>query len=527
MAHGNGPAPVSAFALVILTMAAPLAAQDPAVAAQNALKQCESVYIACGKACIADTCKACDDARELCRAEVYSTTGVPTPRSPAGWVVPGTPVIVPPGIPGVTNPAPPRPFPSPRPHPTPPPATELPVATGQKAERCNPDDYESVLNRYRDGTGVPTREQLMKTVNDGIVSQDGEIAAQQKIIDDPDTGFFKARAAKKRLEKAQQKRDAYAGVAKLLDEASRSGKVSDSTMIGLKLALDRVGDDNRGLAARGGVASASVWYFGSDASVIRDGSPSYHDKQNSLGHILAEYGAGEEIRGVDDDQPVPELVELAAITARDTLIAACRAEPMTPPRQVGGGSGSSGGANGFGECNGTPLKSKQECCTADGIGRRAAGEKAVDDCPAEERVAKLDYKPARNGCGVPVTDALYGDMPDNPNFHSIPPVPKIIPGKRIRVYFGPSFFPACDFHDDCWGTCHTKDSGLSQSVCDAEFGRRMGQLCDAADLSWPNRAVCHYNSFLYVKMVQGGALALGAYDSGQAAGCDCCQGGKA
>jgi hypothetical protein len=401
--------------------------------------------------------------------------------------------------------------------PTPP--AKAPTPPGQEAGRCDPDNYDQILQRYRNQNGDPSADDLLKNINEAIVSVNEKI---RKLNQEGYGSVFSVIAndsalKERELRNAERARDFLPGAVKLIEEMRASGKINEQALIALKLAMERaLGED--GLTDRGRVASISVGLFGSDAGIIRDASPSYHDKQNALGHILSKYGADKGMWGIDDDDPLGELVELADKTARDSLIAACRAEGMGRPSN-GGGGGSVGGSDDFGDCKGVRLERPQQCCTADGIGTRVTkNEDSIVACPPENRTPKRDYVPSRNrnGCGIPVTDFFFGDRPDNPNSRKI---------AGIRYYYGPSFYPACDFHDDCWGTCNTPETGMDQDVCDSEFGVRLKQICDSANLNWYDLMTCRKNAWFYQKGVRFGGAVTDKYDAGQAASCDCCEGG--
>jgi hypothetical protein len=426
---------------------------------------------------------------------------------PSGWIIPPFPG-------GFDSPTA-QPDPSPRPRRPPPSA---PAPPGQEAEYCDPDNFDEILRRYRDeeGGGVPSPDDLSREIADEIAKQDAEIERLRRIMNTPGVDILAFRDAKGKLEQAELTRDFLRGAAKLIEEMRRSGNIDDNTMIALKLAIDRA--KKLGLTDRGTVANFSVWIFGTDAAVIRDPASSYHDKQNALAHILARYARGDTLWGIDDDNALEELRKLAAVTARDSLIASCRAE------KLGGGSGGGGEESTPASCRGVELKGNA-CCVASGIGTRVSktGD-SIADCPKENRTPRIkdakgeDYVPGRNGCG-PASLSFLPDLPDNPNWRIFDPL-------QGPSYFGPSFFPACDFHDDCWGTCHTPESGLSQKVCDSEFKKRMYQICDAAKMNILDLMECRRAAWRYQKYVQLGQFTIGAYDSGQAEGCECCEGAK-
>lgn len=552
MAHDHGPAPVPMFfvrrvctaarrltlGLGLLGLAVPLLAQqrDPALATQAILAKCEKIFLTCAKVCLGDTCTLCEEERKKCTAEVYAITPIPTPRLPAGWVPPGGWIFPVPPLPGTGNSTPP--FPWPQPPATPPPPPSPP---GQPATHCDPAKFNDILQRHRDRNGVPSYDVLLTSIDNNIGQMNTWIEEQEATANDPDKGFFEKRSAKKEIEKARLKLAVLSGAAKLLDEMARAGKSSDETLVALELTVARVLDEKRGLKDRGGIADKAVGEDGSEASVIRSTMTSYHDKENALAHLLVAYGAGENLPDIDRANTLAEMMILANRTARESLIAACRAEPMGPVDTGGsggggaGGSGAGGGAGGgggsnSGECQGQSYDTVTQCCSEEGVGDRVEKTRfTIDDCPPTRRAPNPAYKPARNGCGTDVTNVVTGDLPNNPNFRlendgvfwiRIRRVPVPVP-KYKRVYYGPSFLPACDFHDECWGTCNTPKTGTTQENCDIEFGQRMNQICDA-NLTGEDLVDCRARATAYQKAVSLNFLY--AYDAAQSDACHCCEG---
>jgi hypothetical protein len=142
--------------------------------------------------------------------------------------------------------------------------------------------------------------------------------------------------------------------------------------------------------------------------------------------------------------------------------------------------------------------------------------------------------PAKNGCGNDKIVSVIGDFLDNTCLRFNPKVkvtyrfPFTV---RIRASLNrtcpfPSFVPACDFHDACWGTCNTPQTGTSQEACDTEFGERIEQLCEGANLSADDLKVCYRFAKGYQAGVAIGQMTMSAYDSGQAEACNCCEGAE-
>lgn len=540
MAHDQGPAPVPMFFVrrvctaarrftlgaALLCLAVPLFAQqnDPAVAAQAILAKCEKIFLTCATACVADTCGLCEEERKLCKANVNSLPSIPTPRLPAGSVLPGGWVF--PDLPSSAGGYTTTPFPWPQPGPTPQPQTPAVIIAAppeQPASHCDPRSIDQILQRYRDQLGVPSVDRLRDDIKNDIEKMKTRITAQKKIISDlppiaigtaPDPRLLKAIES---IKQAELTIDFLNGAGKLLDEMGRTGKGGETTLIALQVMIDRARDEKRGLTDRGTVANLSVWLFGSDAAVIRDGAPSYHDKQNALAHILARYAKDKTLWGIDDDNAFEEILTLADTTARESVIASCRAEKM-------------GGGSSLAACEGVELQ-PAACCTAKGIGTRVPMTwfkiaKCKNRTPKTMNADGTPYMVERNGCG-PAVLSFIPDLPDNPNWrilkkNKIGPIQFRTPDLS---YFGPSFFPACDFHDDCWGTCHTNESGLSQDACDGEFGRRMTQICDSARMDTADLMECRRAAWRYERYVSWGGR-LGLYRASQAGACDCCEGAK-
>lgn len=130
----------------------------------------------------------------------------------------------------------------------------------------------------------------------------------------------------------------------------------------------------------------------------------------------------------------------------------------------------------------------------------------VDDCPSG-RVAKLPpYTPSVNGCG-PAQGIGGPATPDS--------------------FFGlVNFTPACNTHDQCYGTCNSDKSGCDhglendmRAACTEEFGRFNPLRYDCYEMA--------HDYYLAVSDKLGGWAGIhigeNAYKEGQFEGCDCCQ----
>jgi hypothetical protein len=500
MVHGDGPAPVTAFSrlligiAMLLCLTLPLCAQssDPAVATQDLLKQCEKVFLVCADACrnAPSLCSICEKERAQCRAEVYSTAAVPKPRIRGITVqLPTIPGSIP-LIPGISTPTTPRPYPSPS-TPVIHPAQPKPVP--QDKEYCG--EYEQILARYR-AKNAPSADVLGQTIE----SEQGELA--QKIADAQAkvdaAGWFSKRGLKKELDKLK-KLDAFlTGAAKLLGTIDPNAPNRDTILIGLKLTIERV-LANGDLLPLSVSTKETVGKKASHTEVIDANGASYPAKQNALGHLLSQYGAG---------QNPQRLAELAERVGKDSVIASCRGEAMGRPTTAKADEPP-------GKCNGKSYDATQ-CCTGDGIGTPVKTTKeSILSCPPEKRSPNPKSVAKTNGCGSDDSNDTWGDRFDNPCWF------------RSWNHSGPctmpSFVPACDFHDKCWGTCNTSRTGTSQQVCDSEFGSRIGQICEAANLSDQDLEDCHYWAGKYQEKV---GEATEHYNESQAEACVCCEGAK-
>ena len=89
----------------------------------------------------------------------------------------------------------------------------------------------------------------------------------------------------------------------------------------------------------------------------------------------------------------------------------------------------------------------------------------------------------------------------------------------------PSFTPACDFHDNCWGEC-----GDNFMACNGGFLSRMNAICAAATCPPPvtlpdgtifdARADCFRNAVLYAAAVS--SVGYPVWVLGQRNACNCC-----
>lgn len=523
MAHDPGPAPVTtllprgvpasvhavAIAVMLLALCAPVFGQsrDAAVMTQDLLAKCQDLFNACAKACrnAPVACSICEKERALCTAEVYANA-TPSPREPAGWVVPGGPTIFIPPIPGISNSTSPRPWP---PSTIPVVLPDSPKPVPQSREHCDPNNYDAVLERYQDQNGGgPTSESLQQEIETKQAELEQKIEAANAAVSAAETAKEK-KQAELQLAQLQQVNDALSGTGQLLAGLDPNAPDHATVLVGLKMTLDKLMKD--GLQPRSGRAGIAVGSGGSDADVINSIATSYHDKQNSLGRVLAGNGAGAR--------------ELAGKTGRETLLSLCHGEPMGAPP--------SAKAETPGECQGQPFDVATQCCTEEGIGTPVAKEvDEIASCPPEKRSPKPGHVPAKNGCGNDKIVSLIGDFLDNTclRFNPTVKVKYRFPfSVRVRVSLNrtcpfPSFVPACDFHDACWGTCNTPQTGTSQEACDTEFGERIEQICEGANLSADDLKVCYRFAKGYQAGVAIGQMTMSAYDSGQAEACNCCEG---
>ena len=495
------------MAAVVLWLALPLSAQSGGLtdAVRNALKVCQDAYIACGRTCAGPTCAACETIRDACRAEAYSAIAPAPPRTPAGWVMAGSTPVFLPKIPGISIPTMPRPYPSPQPHPTPRPTTPPADPRAQTSEYCSANQIGAIADRYQaKHGGGPTADSLLQRVEGEQAALDSLTQEWNATANDPDASRSERKEAKENLERAVRQKEALEGAKKLLGELALSSPVDpqqrEEVLIALNETLDELMED--GIKERGAVADYVAGDNGTDADVIRSAHTGYRDKQNALAGILADYGKGSRL----DD-----IVQMAERTGEETLVSKCRGEQLPPIQQAGGGA-----AGRPGECQGESYDNATQCCTADGIGTRADRNMlTIRNCPPEQRVQKPNHVPKSNGCAPAWITTVTNDRPDNPNYHRVGL-------KRTKVYYGPSFLPACDFHDICWGTCHSADTGLNQATCDVEFGRRLNSICVGANLAGDDLTDCQANARDYQSKVS--SLTRPTYDPPQAEACHCCEG---
>lgn len=515
MAHGDGPAPATAFlprlacAAMLLGLALPLFAQsrDPAVLTQDLLAKCQAVFMSCAKGCFGGMCKVCEDARDLCKADVHAVTGVPEPRSPYGWSLPpgmGIPIMIPP-IPGISMSTTPRPYPSPE---IPVVAPFPPTPLSQSKEYCDPENYPAVLQRY---PGSRDAELLKERIQQERAELAKKIAEAQANADA--ASWYGKRAPRKELEALQKLDQALVGAAKVLDGVDPSSANRDTIVIGLNLTLDKILKD--GLLPHSRSTKNAVGDNDSETAVLDSIGVSYLEKQNALGHLLSEYGAGAQLDRVE---------ELVTKTGKECVIASCRGAGPMPPKGAKADEPP-------GQCNGKQYDVSAQCCTVDGIGNpvKKDGE-AMAACPPDKRAPNPTYPgPKTNGCGSDGVNKWIGDRLDNPCALQWT-------GNELVPFFGykniimdikgcamPSFVPACDFHDKCWGTCNTSKTGTSQEICDAEFGDRIAQICDSVKLSDKNLKKCQF----WAKKYQWAVGTAGDhYNDTQAEACVCCEGAK-
>lgn len=499
MAHAVSPSRCIVTA-IMLCAAFSLAAQDLSESAQNALAKCEDAYRACAKACLGSTCDTCESIRNACRAEVYANVGGTAGRSPAGWRMAGSRLVFLPYIPGISRPKAPRPYPGDGTPSDPPPNPQ--GDRGQLAQRCDPGQYDAVLQRYRSSNGGgPSADSVLARIEQEQETLDASIRDLEATSNDQDAKRAERKEAKEKLERARQQLAVLQGAKKLIEGLP---DISDATrrasvVAGIHETLNRILKD--GIRARSDVAGHVVGENGTEQDIVDSPHTSYGDKQNALANIFSQYGNGQEMT-------VEELLELCETTGRDSVIAGCRAEPL---KRAGASP-----IDASGECQGEPFNNAVQCCTEGGIGTRDDRTRfTITRCPPDRRSPKPNHQSRRNGCGTDALIGATGDNLDNMNWRYERD------GWSIRrVYFGPSFLPACDFHDDCWGTCNTSETGTSQEACDAEFGNRLLQIC-AASLTGQNLEDCQWRARKYQGAVSSHSMMT--YNASQAAACDCCE----
>jgi hypothetical protein len=530
MANDPGPAPVPmslarrvrtagrrfTLAAALVCLAAPIFGEmqgDPAVAAQDALAECQRIFVACAQACFGDTCRVCEEERDICKAEVYSNTAPFTPRAPASW---WEGFVFDPRIPGLPNWTPWK---------------QRPKPVGQTPTDCSPESAAQILARDR---RPPSEDVLSERLAQEYESLD-EIIRNSRVAADTAETQRERDEASSRAAEAKLKQRMIEAARRVLDSLGPNTGGNDTRRALILLAIDlAVTKTLAGLDGRGTLARLSVGDEGAWAGIIRSGSMSYDEKLNALAHILMRYGAGWPLEDLvpdsngehpSDETLIREILELARATGLDIIVARCRANPMPVPGAGSGGEGT--GPNGP-ECYGETYDTSTQCCIAEGIGTRVTKTaKTIWACSPDRRSPNPEHPSRRNGCGTDGMPAWVGDSPDNPCFDimmdtTVDTKPPFLHIETPRfVYWGPSFLPACDFHDDCWGTCNTTQTGTSQSACDAEFGSRLEQICDASLPSGELRERCHFRARSYQRLV---SVNIPVYQQSQAAACDCCEG---
>lgn len=139
---------------------------------------------------------------------------------------------------------------------------------------------------------------------------------------------------------------------------------------------------------------------------------------------------------------------------------------------------------GGGCCEGDPYQFDSECCTPSGVHPKTPISD-LDDCP--NRVPRPDFTPTANGCT---------GSPENPNLCA------------------PSFTPACNAHDICYGTCLS-----DRASCDGNFLNDLLAIC-ATVSNAICKADCDSNAMIYYGAVR--SIGYPFWAAGQKEACQCC-----
>lgn len=159
---------------------------------------------------------------------------------------------------------------------------------------------------------------------------------------------------------------------------------------------------------------------------------------------------------------------------------------------------------------------------------RAGGfSKTTGPCPQQDRKpcdgVRVDYKP---GCKRPVANGKASEFNGcGPQSGLDLPVlghGNWVPDRPLELA---NFFDACKGHDCCYGTC-----GADKSTCDSDFLKGMMEACVSGQgaavstlFGGLNVATCMGVANAYYAAVHDTDTGQGAFDSGQAEVCDCCQ----
>jgi hypothetical protein len=156
-------------------------------------------------------------------------------------------------------------------------------------------------------------------------------------------------------------------------------------------------------------------------------------------------------------------------------------------------------------CHNVSFDPATQCCASGSvIGKHDITKYNLNVCT--DRVANPTWIASEhvNGCGPADPNFFQSFVPENPNIQ----------------FGGPSFTPACNKHDECYGTC-----GANKNQCDTQFFVNLKELCYDASINNNQLQVQKYNEcFENTRRYSGAVRKYGedAYLNAQAESCLCC-----
>jgi hypothetical protein len=135
----------------------------------------------------------------------------------------------------------------------------------------------------------------------------------------------------------------------------------------------------------------------------------------------------------------------------------------------------------------------EQCCGANGAPVAKKPIANLDECP--NRISSPGFVVVPNGCGTTED--------------------------RLPDHFGKAdFTPACNTHDECYGTCPKTKQGCDDqllSLLDAICVSRFVRPLEALDRAW-----CRKETRIGAKAALSTRRAQAAYERAQKEGCQCC-----